>query len=180
MIDDYTGALKFVDDYFQLNFPSFLKRYFPGARESEIKRNITPKKYKQLFDSLSDVQRRIIDDKDSKYIVVAAGPGSGKTKVLVHKLASLLLMEDVKHEQLLMVTFSRAAATEFKKRLIELIGNAAAYIEIKTFHSYCFDLLGRVGSLAQADNVLKSAIEKIKSGDIEISRITKTVLVVDE
>jgi ATP-dependent DNA helicase RecQ len=60
-------------------------------------------------------------------------PGSGKTKVLVHKLASLLLMEDVKHEQLLMLTFSRAAATEFKKRLLKLIGNAANYIEIKTF-----------------------------------------------
>jgi ATP-dependent DNA helicase RecQ len=96
MIDDYTGALKFVDDYFQLNFPSFLSKYFKGDRETEIKRNITPKKYKQLFDVLSDVQRRIIDDKDSKYIVVAAGPGSGKTRVLVHKLASLLLMEDVK------------------------------------------------------------------------------------
>ena len=52
-------------------------------------------------------------------------------------------MEDVKHEQLLMVTFSRAAATEFKKRLFKLIGNAAHYIEIKTFHSYCFDLLGQ-------------------------------------
>ena len=102
MIDDYTGALKFVDDYFQLNFPFFLRKYFKGSREFEIKRNITPKKYKQLFDSLSDVQRRIIDDKESRYIVVAAGPGSGKTKILVHKLASLLLMEDVKHEQLLM------------------------------------------------------------------------------
>jgi ATP-dependent DNA helicase RecQ len=83
---DYTGALTFVDDYFQLNFPSFLGKYFKGSRESEIKRNITPKKFKQLFDSLSDVQRRIIDDKKSQYIVVAAGPGSGKTKVLVHKL----------------------------------------------------------------------------------------------
>ena len=67
-------------NYFQLNFPSFLGKYFKGSRESEIKRNITPKKYKQLFDSLSDVQRRIIDDKKSQYIVVAAGPGSGKTK----------------------------------------------------------------------------------------------------
>src|SRR5688572_16160055 len=180
MIDDYTGALKFVDDYFQLNFPSFLKRYFPGARESEIKRNITPKKYKQLFDSLSDVQRRIIDDKDSKYIVVAAGPGSGKTKVLVHKLASLLLMEDVKHEQLLMVTFSRAAATEFKKRLIELIGNAAHFIEIKIFHSYCFDLLGKVGTIDRAGAIIKSTIEKIKNNEVEASRITKTVLVIDE
>ena len=180
MIDDYTGALKFVDDYFQLNFPSFLSKYFKGSRESEIKRNITPNKYKQLFDSLSDVQRRIIDDKNSKYIVVAAGPGSGKTKVLVHKLASLLLMEDVKHEQLLMVTFSRAAATEFKKRLIELIGNAANFIDMKTFHSYCFDLLGKVGTIDRASDIIKTTVEKIKRNDVEISRITETVLVIDE
>ena len=62
-----------------------------------------------------------MSDKDSRGIVVAAGPGSVKTRVLVHKLASLLLLEDVKHEQLLMLTFSRAAATEFKQRLMELI-----------------------------------------------------------
>ncbi|HEX8376836.1 MAG TPA: RecQ family ATP-dependent DNA helicase [Pedobacter sp.] len=180
MLDDYTGALTFVDDYFQLNFPSFVQRYFPGSREAEIKRNITPKKYKQLFDSLSDVQKRIIDDKQSKYIVVAAGPGSGKTKVLVHKLASLLLMEDVKHDQLLMLTFSRAAATEFKKRLIQLIGNAASFIDIKTFHSYCFDLLGKIGTLEKADAIINTTIAKIKNNEVEVSRITKTVLVIDE
>jgi len=180
MIDDYTGALKFVDDYFQLNFPSFLSKYFKGSRASEIKRNITPKKYKQLFDSLSEVQRRIIDDKNSQYIVIAAGPGSGKTKVLVHKLASLFLMEDVKHEQLLMVTFSRAAATVFKKRLIELIGNAAHFIDMKTFHSYCFDLLGKVGTIDRADAIIKTTVQKIKNNEVEISRITKTVLVIDE
>ena len=180
MIDDYTGALQFVDDYFQLNFPSFVNKYFKGSRGMEITRNITPKKYKQLFDSLSDVQRRIIDDKDSRYIVVAAGPGSGKTKILVHKLASLLLMEDIKHEQLLMVTFSRAAATEFKKRLIELIGNAAHFIDIKTFHSYCFDLLGKVGTLDRSSAIIKNTVEKIKNNEVEASRITKTVLVIDE
>ena len=89
-------------------------------------------------------------------------------------------MEDVKHEQLLMVTFSRAAATEFKKRLLKLIGNAANYIEIKTFHSYCFDLLGKVGSLEKSDAILKKTIDKIKSREVEPSRITKTVLVIDE
>lgn len=180
MIDDYTGALKFVDDYFQLNFPSFLSKYFKGARQHEIKRNITPKKYKQLFDSLSDTQRRIIDDKTSKYIVVAAGPGSGKTRVLVHKLAALLLMEDVKHEQLLMLTFSRAAATEFKKRLIDLLGNAANFIDIKTFHSYCFDLLGKVGNIDSSDAIINTTVEKIKNNEVETSRMTKTVLVIDE
>ncbi len=180
MTADYTGALQFVDDYFQLNFSSFLSKYFKGSRANEISRNITPQKYRQLFESLSTVQRRIIDDKESKHIVVAAGPGSGKTKVLVHKLAALLLMEDVKHEQLLMLTFSRAAATEFKKRLVELIGNAAHFVEIKTFHSFGFDLLGKVGTIDRAESVIVSAVEKINSGEVEASRITKTVLVIDE
>ena len=180
MISDYKGALQFVEDYFQLNYSSFLKKYFPGSKVDELKLKMTPGKFKQLFGELSPTQLKIIKDNETKYIVVAAGPGSGKTRVLVHKLASLLLMEDVKHEQLLMVTFSRAAATEFKKRLLKLIGNAANYIEIKTFHSYCFDLLGKVGSLEKSDAVLKKTIEKIKSREVEPSRITKTVLVIDE
>lgn len=180
MISDYKDALQFVDDYFQLNYQSFLNKYFKGSRQNDIKRNLTPAKFRQLFGELSATQLKIINDKETKYMVVAAGPGSGKTRVLVHKLASLLLMEDVKHEQLLMVTFSRAAATEFKKRLLKLIGNAANYIEIKTFHSYCFDLLGKVGSLEKSDAILKKTIEKIKSREVETSRITKTVLVIDE
>lgn len=180
MIDDYKDALQFVEDYFQLNYSSFLKKYFPGSKIDNLKLKMTPGKFKQLFGELSPTQLKIINDNETKYIVVAAGPGSGKTKVLVHKLASLLLMEDVKHEQLLMVTFSRAAATEFKKRLLKLIGNAANYIEIKTFHSYCFDLLGKVGSLEKSDVILKKTIERIKNKEVEASRITKTVLVIDE
>ena len=180
MIIDYKNALQFVDDYFQLNYGSFLNKYFKGSRQNEIKRNLTPAKFRQLFGELSPTQLKIINDNESRYIVVAAGPGSGKTRLLVHKLASLLLMEDVKHEQLLMVTFSRAAATEFKKRLLALIGNAANYIEIKTFHSYCFDLLGKVGNLENSDLILKKTIEKIKNGEVEPNRITKTVLVIDE
>lgn len=180
MIDDYKNALQFVEDYFQLNYSSFLNKYFKGSRQNEIKRNITPTKFKQLFGELSPTQLKIINDNETKHIAVTAGPGSGKTRVLVHKLASLLLMEDVKHEQLLMITFSRAAATEFKKRLLKLIGNAANYIEIKTFHSYCFDLLGKVGSLEKSSEILKKTIQKIKNNEVEASRITKTVLVIDE
>ena len=180
MLEDYKAALQFVDDYFQLNYNSFLNKYFKGSRQNEIKRNIAPAKFKQLFGQLSPTQLRIINDNESKYIVVAAGPGSGKTRILVHKLASLLLMEDVKQEQLLMITFSRAAATEFKKRLIKLIGNSAHYVDIKTFHSYCFDLLGRVGTIEKSDEVIQEAVRRIKSGDVEAGQITKTVLVIDE
>ena len=180
MVKDYNAALQFVNDYFQLDYKKFLKKYFEGERSKEIERNITPQKYEKLFDVLSEKQREIIDDNTSQYIVVTAGPGSGKTRVLVHKLASLLLLEDVKHEQLLMVTFSRAAVTEFKQRLYELIGNAASFVEIKTFHSYCFDLLGRVGNLDNAENIVADAAKMIKDGEVELGRITKTVVVIDE
>ncbi len=180
MVRDYNAALQYVQDYFRMDYRKFIAKYFKGERVSEIQRNLTPDKYRQLFGRLSVRQMEIISDKDSRCIVVAAGPGSGKTRVLVHKLASLLLLEDVKHEQLLMLTFSRAAATEFKQRLIELIGNAAHFVEIKTFHSYCFDLLGRIGNLEDAEDVAANAALMIKNGDVEPNRIGKTVLVIDE
>ncbi len=180
MVRDYNAALRFVQDYFQMDFKKFISTYFAGKRATEIEKNITPAKYEQLFGELSVLQKNIIQDSRSKYIVVAAGPGSGKTKVLVHKLASLLLLEDVKHEQLLMLTFSRAAATEFKKRLLALIGNAAHYVEIKTFHSYCFDLIGKVGNLEDAGDVVQKAASMIELGEVEPGRINKTVLVIDE
>lgn len=180
MVRNYDEALQFVNEYFQMDYKLFIAKYFKGNRKDEINRNITPEKYHQLFAELSSVQREIIDNDTSKYIVVAAGPGSGKTKVLVHKLASLMLLEDVKHEQLLMVTFSRAAATEFRRRLYDLVGNAAGFIEIKTFHSYCFDLIGRMGNLEDAGTVVQEASRMIQNGDVEIGRITKTVLVIDE
>lgn len=180
MVKDYGAALQFVQDYFTIDYKSFINKYFKGDRSREIQRNITPEKYKQIFGQLSQRQMEIISDKESRCIVVAAGPGSGKTRVLVHKLASLLLLEDVKHEQLLMLTFSRSAATEFKERLMQLIGNAALFVEIKTFHSYCFDLLGRIGNLDDAEDVVRKAAEMICNGDVEPNRISKTVLVIDE
>ncbi len=180
MVSNYDAALRFVNDYFTLDFRKFINQYFKEERRAQIDQNITPAKYNKLFGELSHRQCEIIDDKQSKYIVVAAGPGSGKTRVLVHKLASLMLLEDIKHEQLLMLTFSRAAATEFKKRLIDLVGNAAHYVDIKTFHSYSFDIIGKQGNLDEAKDVVRLAAEMIEKGEVEQSKIAKSVLVIDE
>ena len=180
MLHDYRSALTFVDDYFTLNYSSFLNKYFPGSRQDDIRKTITAAQYAKLFGELISTQRIIINNKDNHILVVAAGPGSGKTKLLVHKLAAIVRMEDVKYEHLLMLTFSRAAVNEFKSRLIGLIGGAAQYIEIKTFHSFCFDLLGRVGNIEKSEGIIKEALQKIREGEVEHSRIAKAVLVIDE
>ena len=179
MLKDEKAARIYVSDYFNMEHEKFTKKYFSG-RLQEIARCISEESYKKLFGDLSEKQTEIIEDMDSPRIVVAAGPGSGKTRVLVHKLAALRLLDEVKAEQLLMLTFSRAAATEFKKRLYELIGEAAAFVEIRTFHSYCFDLLGLEGRLEGADEVEKQAVELIEAGEAEQGKVTKSVIVVDE
>ena len=180
VVKDYDKAMTFVKDYFFMDFKTFIKKYFDSDRQKEIVQNVSPKKYNEIFGSLTETQQKIISDKESRFIVVPAGPGSGKTYVLVRKLASLILMEDIKSEKLLMLTFSRAAASEFKKRLAELIGNAAKYVEIKTFHSYCFDILGQRGTLEKSEDIVKAATKEIVDKRVEISRITKSILVIDE
>ena len=66
MVKDYQKALQFVQDYFQLDYKKFISRYFKGDREKLINRNITPEKYDKQFGSLSDIQKEIINDSDSK------------------------------------------------------------------------------------------------------------------
>ncbi|MGN0650269.1 MAG: RecQ family ATP-dependent DNA helicase [Oscillospiraceae bacterium] len=179
MTRDYDAALRFVSDYFGMDYKKFIAKYFAG-REKEINRNITPEKFDRIFGELSSRQQEIISDDKSKYIAVTAGPGSGKTMVLVRKLASLYQMEDTKHEQLLMLTFSRAAATEFRQRLSALMGGAVRYMDIKTFHSYCFDITGRIGSLENSADIVAQAARMISEGEVEQGQITKTVAVIDE
>lgn len=180
MVSDKNRAMEYVHDYFVLDFKAFIKKYFDSKEEKRIGHNVSERKYNELFGGLTQTQSAIINDNESRFIVVPAGPGSGKTYVLVRKLASLILLEDVKSEQLLMLTFSRAAAVEFKKRLRDLIGNAAEYVEIKTFHSYSFDILGRKGSVDDSGHIVADAVEGILRGRVERSRITKSILVIDE
>lgn len=180
MVSDRKRAVEYVHDYFVMEFKSFIKKYFDAKEEKRIDRNVSERKYNELFGGLTQTQSAIINDNESRFTVVPAGPGSGKTYVLVRKLASLILLEDVKSEQLLMLTFSRAAAVEFKKRLRDLIGNAAEYVEIKTFHSYSFDILGRKGSVDDSGHIVADAVEGILRGRVERSRITKSILVIDE
>lgn len=131
-VSDYNTASQAVNDHFTPDFRKFINHYFKEGRRAQTEENITPEKCDQLFGELSESQREIIDDKRTHHIAPAAGPGSGKTRAPARKLASLSLLEDVKHEQPLTLTFSRAATTEFKKRLIDLAGNAAHFVDIKT------------------------------------------------
>ncbi len=176
---NYHEAMIFVEDYFTLDYALFIKKYFP-RRLSQIRKPITEKRFKEIFKDLSPRQLSIINDNRSKAILVAAGPGSGKTRVLIHKVVSLLSLEDVKTEQFLMLTYSRAAAIEMKERLRALIKQAANYIDIYTFHSFAFAATEIKGDLEQSADIIPRAVELIKSRQAAQKVENKSVLVIDE
>ena len=180
MSENYNAALIFVDDYFTLDYRIFIKKYFP-KRKTEIERPLTLAKFQHLINDLSAEQMKVISDNKSDSIMITAGPGSGKTRVLVHKIASLILMEDIKPEQFLMFAFSRIAAMELKARLKEFLGNLTYSLDIFTFHGFCFDLLGRTGDLHKSETIIQTTIDEIKNNNLSDERITsKSVLLIDE
>ena len=176
----YEEAIGFVEDYFTMPYEEFLGRYFQG-RKKEIKQPLTEEKFRELFSTLSAEQMQVVKDSQSSHILVAAGPGSGKTRVLVHKVASLLLMEDIKPEQFLMLTFSRPAAQEVRNRLRKLVGKVAYFIDIFTYHGFAFRLSGRMGDLERSQHILPEVTAAIKREEIGMERLrNKSVIVIDE
>jgi len=179
-IENYESALAYVNDYFTLDYEEFLARYFP-RKKKEIQRSITPKRFIEIIGDLDTDQSKVIKDNKSDKILVYAGPGSGKTKVLVHKIASLLLIEDIKPEQFMMLTFSKSAALEFKERVRQLAPEYAGLIKINTFHGFCFQLLGQLGDLDKSQNVIQDCIIAINNNEVDISQIeNKSIITFDE
>lgn len=179
-LNNHIEALRFVDDYFRLHYDDFINKYFKGQR-GKLKQPITEQKFREIFGTLSEEQLAVVKDNESQNILVGAGPGSGKTRVLVHKVASLLIMEDIKPDQFLMLTFSRPAALEFKERLHQLLGNTAFHIDIFTYHGFAFRLLGRIGDLKRSENIIAETTQALREGKIAADRIkSKSVIVVDE
>lgn len=182
MLKNYESAMGFVEDYFVLPIQEFLQKYYPNKSDRlAIKRPMLASQFEAIFKALSPEQSRIMEDHENRHILVAAGPGSGKTRILVHKVASLLLLEDVKPTQFLMLTFSRPAAQEIKTRLRQLVGPMSAYLDVFTYHSYAFHLLEQPGELERAGSIVEEAVHALKNKTLMGQGVKhKSVLLVDE
>jgi len=95
-------------------------------------------------DVLSDVQRDAVSHTDGP-VLIFAGAGSGKTRVLTHRIAYLLNEKNVFPDRILAVTFTNKAAGEMKARLEKMVGAVAKDLWVGTFHSTCVRILRRDG-----------------------------------
>jgi len=135
-------ALAFVASYFTLGKDEFLQRYFPGRREV-LKRATGAQSYRRIVESLHNpVQIAIVAARTGENLLVLAGPGSGKTRVVAHRCAYLLRVERVPARGILVLCFNRNAATSLRQRINELAGPDARGVTIGTYHSLAMRLAG--------------------------------------
>ncbi len=95
-----------------------------------------------LFDGLNPVQYEAVAH-DSGPLLVIAGAGSGKTRVLTHRIAHLIRNEGISPFEILAITFTNKAADEMKQRVAKLVGPVAKKMWVSTFHSACVRILRR-------------------------------------
>ena len=94
--------------------------------------NSFDKAYKQL----NEQQRQAVDFIEGP-VMVLAGPGTGKTQILALRIANILKQTQMSPQNILALTFTESGVIAMRERLVKFIGNAAYYVQIHTFHSFC-------------------------------------------
>ena len=155
-------ALRLAAEYFHLPQGEFLRRWLPDRDSRELRRQTTPESWRSIVESLGNpVQQDIVaDEREQTNVLVLAGPGSGKTRVLVHRIAWLLRVRREKPEGILALAYNRHAAVEIRRRLRELIGDDAHRVLVMTCHALAMRLAG-VSFTRQADALQPDAFRQV-------------------
>ncbi len=159
-------ALAMILAYFSMDTPAFLRRYFPGRKEM-LDRATSEDSFKKIVSDLNHKdQERIVSSDSRKNVLVLAGPGSGKTRTVVHRCAWLLRVKRVAPGSVLMLCYNHNAATLIRKRLFALAGTDARGVSVMTFHGLALNITGRTLEVKHQD--LSAWFERIivEAGDI--------------
>ncbi|MDT3678947.1 MAG: RecQ family ATP-dependent DNA helicase [Burkholderiaceae bacterium] len=163
------GALALVAAYFTWPRKRFVKEFFKGRTEL-LELATTDDSYRRIVDALRHpVQQELVKKPDHGSHLVLAGPGSGKTRVLVHRIAYLLRVRRIPGARIIALAFNRSAAAELRRRLFALVGEDAHGVAVLTYHALALRLTGTslAGSEAQGrtidfDKLLADAVDLLE------------------
>ncbi len=163
----------FVREYFQLPDQEFLTRHFPRDK-TLLEKGATRATIRKIVGPLTQEQRRLVEAPLESSTLALAGPGSGKTRVLVHRVAWLLSVEQVQSHELLVLCFNRRNVLELRRRLKHLVGPRARFVSIYTYHGLAMRLLGRSFQDLESgqapknfDGLLKEACARLHAPDLD-------------
>ncbi len=163
-LEKIARALTLVLDYFALGRARFINKYFEDDEEI-LEKATTAESYRQIVENLRNpVQISAVGRPVEDSMLILAGPGSGKTTVIVHRCAYLLEVERVSARQILVLCFNHSSATVLRKRLRALVGKAANGVVVATYHGVAMRLAGIS---------IRDMIETKKRDRIDFDRIIK-------
>lgn len=137
-----SDALSFVFAYFSLPKLEFIRRYFAG-RKDILERATTEESYRRIVESLRHpLQQRLVAEKPEANRLILAGPGAGKTRVIVHRVACLVRVLRESPSSIIVLAFNRSAAWEIRQRLRQLVGSEAGAVTVMTYHALALRLTG--------------------------------------
>jgi DNA helicase-2/ATP-dependent DNA helicase PcrA len=122
----------------------------PDAEAEKIQAADREAVAQRILSRLNPEQARAVTTTDGPLLILA-GAGSGKTRVLAHRVAYLIGVRGAKPWQILAVTFTNKAAAEMRARILALVGEQARDVAMGTFHSLCARVLRRDGSAIGID-----------------------------
>lgn len=168
-VEDPAKALDLVKAYFTLPHKQFLKEFFRG-RADLLERKTTDESYRRIVDDLQHpVQQALVTQPRSGNHLVLAGPGSGKTRVIVHRIAYLLRVLRVSPGRIIALAYNRGAAIQLRRRLLALAGEDARGVLVMTYHAMALRLTGtslagaeRTSSSIDFKKVLQDAIDLLE------------------
>ena len=130
-LESIADAVRLTLDYFSLPREDFINRWL-SEKKQELSRQTTPDSWRRIVESLSNrAQRDIVaDDRENTNVLVLAGPGSGKTRVLVHRIAYLIRARRVDPRSILALAYNRHAAVQIRQLLHDLIGEDATGVTV--------------------------------------------------
>lgn len=98
--------------------------------------------FEAAFARLNPAQRQAVENIEGP-VMVLAGPGTGKTQVLVTRIAHILRETDTRPNTILALTFTESAAQNMRERLVGLLGQTGYSVRISTFHAFCSELINQ-------------------------------------
>ncbi len=136
------AALSFVGDYFALGKKAFVEAHFQG-QEDILSRATDRESYAVLVERLRNpAQMALVTAPVDRTMLVLAGPGSGKTRVVVHRCGYLLRVARVPARSILVLCFNRNACLELRHRLRALVGEDARGVTVLTYHGLAMRFTG--------------------------------------